>query len=562
MAQLLSSLSVGSVVKFGKVLGSPIRWIVVDKNHAGYPANSVTLFAEKMVKLGIYDGAEAGNTNSRYAYGNNDYLTSNVDQWLNKDGVGGAWWTAAHSLDAPPTNANTYGNGGTTYNGYANDPAFLNQFTTEEKNAILSTKLFQQDDNSYRKVFLLSCKELGFASYGDYYDTAIAYFDSDTKRAGTHTAESLAENESTFASNYYWTRTKSNTSEETLYTYVNVVMNNGTRGQYMAAFVGTFGIRPALNLLNTVRVNDTPDADGAYQVIFNEAPTAPVSISVPTQILGGRTAVISWGAATDVDNNISGYQLERSVDGGAWTQVYRGALRSFTDTITHGWRTVAYRVACYDLKGLYGAYTTSATRTITNNNAPVFNRASGDLGTIGTAFAAQSYTVTDATGDTITVIEKFDGTIKRTYTATSGVANTFSFTADEWLQVLNGAHTIEITATDQYGDKSTVAWTFTKAVNTATVVISPITVDTMPKRCVVGVNGSFPASSVLTIEVCNNANDATPTWEDISLKIGEKHFFNNAIKTAANWAVGLRVMLERRTAVGNVYIDFITINFD
>ncbi len=37
MAQKLSNLANKSKVKFGSLYGSPIVWIVADKNHAGYP---------------------------------------------------------------------------------------------------------------------------------------------------------------------------------------------------------------------------------------------------------------------------------------------------------------------------------------------------------------------------------------------------------------------------------------------------------------------------------------------------------------------------------------------
>lgn len=38
-------------------------------------------------------------------------------------------------------------------------------------------------------------------------------------------------------------------------------------------------------------------------------------------------------------------------------------------------------------------------------------------------------------------------------------------------------------------------------------------------------------------------NDASPTWE--TAKIGLKHIFSNAVKTAATWAVGVRVQINK-----------------
>ena len=71
MAQKLSNLANKSKVKFGSLYGSPIVWIVADKNHAGYPSNSVTLVTNQIIKMLCFDAAEPSNGNSgRRGYGN------------------------------------------------------------------------------------------------------------------------------------------------------------------------------------------------------------------------------------------------------------------------------------------------------------------------------------------------------------------------------------------------------------------------------------------------------------------------------------------------------------
>lgn len=196
-----------------------------------------------------------------------------------------------------------------------------------------------------------------------------------------------------------------------------------------------------------------------------------------------------------------------------------------------------------------------------NNKAPMISGADGNLGSFGDVFAAQGYTVSDEEGDAVTVVERLDGVVKRTYTATLGEVASFSFNADEWLQVLNGPHTITIAATDSLGLSTVRTWTFTKSVNTLNFTITPLPADAMPDRCVVAAVGGFQAGSSLKIEVCNNANDASPKWEDVSGKLGKKHFFTNTTKTAAAWAFGLRCTLTRGTATGPVWLDYITINY-
>ena len=299
----------------------------------------------------------------------------------------------------------------------------------------------------------------------------------------------------------------------------------------------------------------------AVYAVINSAPSVPNSITVPTSIEGGTSIGVSWGASTDADGNLAGYILERSVDGGEWTQIYRGALSSFTDAITFGWTSVTYRVKAYDAFSSESAYTTSATRSVKNNEPPTISGTDGDLGTFGTSFTSQFYTIMDPQADAVSVVERVDGVVKRSYNASLGGSNTFSFAQAEWRQVLNGKHTITITATDSKGAQTVRTWTFTKSVTTLTFTITPLPADAMPDRCVVQAVGGFPEGSSLKVEVSNNANDASPFWEDVSAKLGKKHFFANTAKTASAWGFGLRVTLKRNTATGAVWLDYITINY-
>lgn len=55
-----------------------------------------------------------------------------------------------------------------------------------------------------------------------------------------------------------------------------------------------------------------------------------------------------------------------------------------------------------------------------------------------------------------------------------------------------------------------------------------------------------------TLQVCNNYNDAAPTWEDAISN--EEHEFTNGTKTAAKWAVGLHVIINRQSSE-EIYLD-------
>lgn len=149
---------------------------------------------------------------------------------------------------------------------------------------------------------------------------------------------------------------------------------------------------------------------------------------------------------------------------------------------------MAYRVKAYDSAGAESAYKTSATRTVINNTPPTISGTDTDLGAKTGAFD-QKYTVTDPdSGQTITVVEKIDGTQKRSYAATSGQEYTFSVTADEWRKLLNGSHTLTVTATDNYGGAATRTYTFSKNETEIELTLAtPLEADDMVTKAIMSI---------------------------------------------------------------------------
>ncbi len=295
-------------------------------------------------------------------------------------------------------------------------------------------------------------------------------------------------------------------------------------------------------------------------VINNNAPTAPPSITVPVAVKGGATLQITWGAASDVDGNLTGYSLERQVDSGAWAVIYTGNTLSYTDTIKKGWATVAYRVRAYDSNNAYSGYAESPARTVNNNTAPVISCTYANKSNLGTKDAgfAISYSISDVDADTVTVTEAVDGKTKRTFTATLDGNNSFNVTGEYFMQLLNGDHSLTITAND--GKVSTVhSLSFKKEVTTASVTLEqPMEADAQITICVLSVTGFIPADAVYKVEVTNNAKDAAPVWEDCTtaVKTGANHIFAN--RTAANgFAFNFRVTAERGESGIGGYINSI-----
>lgn len=522
----------------------------------------------QIIKLLCFDAKESANGNSdRRNYGNNRYIYSNLRQWLNSDAAAGQWYTAQHSADAPPSTANVWDG----VNQYQTLAGFLNGFTANERAALLATTITVGKSSTdgggtetcVDKVFPLSCTEVNLS--GDHVcGSKLAIFSDNSSRIATVTASCVAN--SNYGSNpsanqawYYWLRDAYAGSAYR----ARYVWNDGALG-WSNAYYGYNGLRPACNLSSDLLVSDNTDSDGCYTIVYNQPPTAPGTITVPSEVIGGENLSISWGQSTDPDGNLAGYKLERKVDDGTWAQIYSGSSRSYTDSITYGWTSVQYRVKAYDTAGAESAYTTSAVRTVTNNRPPVISGSDTDLGSFTTTPPSYEYTVTDADGHQVTVVEKLDTTTLRTYTATLGDTNELEITADQWLKLLNGDHTLTITATDAKNESTVRTLSFDKAMHSVefeqTVAMAA---DDMPTKALVNIQGSFPTGSTLQVWICNNGNDAEPTWEDITTKAltSQKHFFTNQTKTAASWGVKIKVKLLRGSAEGDCYIQSVGGNF-
>lgn len=370
MPQLLSNLPIGAKVKDlnTKYYGKPIIFQVIDKNHAGYPANSVTLITEQIITLKAFDAKEPSNPNTdRQNYGNNRYAHSNIRQWLNKDTS--PWYAAQHSHDAPPNNSNVWSN----YNEYEAEAGFLSNFSAELKLKLLPTTLTVAkaavdgggSETVQDKVFLLSRTEAGLGNENEIAEgTPFSIFNSDSARQAYPTAEAVSNSEYTSTSLnasqpwYWWLRTPNAGSAF----YARDVGSSGSLASG-SAFVGYRGVRPALNLPSDILVSDSTDADGAYIIVWNHAPTIS-------------------GSDSDIGNKSTSFTIDYTVD----------------DADTGDTLTVTEKV------------NNTIIRTI--NNAVRGQTYTLDLSSVWSSLSLGSHTIT------ITVDDGKGGTATRTYTFT------------------------------------------------------------------------------------------------------------------------------------------------
>ena len=579
MAQLLSNLPIGARVKFGKYsvngeAAQPITWLIVAKNHGGtvpYPSNSVTLLAEKLIDLRCYDAKESPGIGDRDLMGNELYGLSNIDQWLNKDSEAGQWYVPTHELDLPP-DAKNVSNPTTAY---ADRPGVLNGFSNDEKGAILDTVIRAYKNASpspiledfTRKVFLPALPEIDGATSTPNAGALWSYFSiyPDLKCGLTDQAfqYSLSSNKETeISANYFWwTRTAryNGTNLGLVYT----IDASGKKTDRMGAYAYGVGVRPALNLASTTPISETTDTDGCYVTAFNSAPLAPSLITVPSAIYGGKSNAISWSRAIDADGDVLSYRLECSIDGGEYTGVYEGTAITYAHLVPFGASTVNYRVIAIDPDGASSAYTYSTTISVINNIAPVISGADVNLGVKTDDFTG-TYTITDANSDIVTVTEAIDGVQIRALVATLGETITYGVNGNTWLALSNGSHTLTISATDGI-DTSVRTIVFTKLVDKFSIQNStPWHSENMPSRIMLVVTRNIPSTSTFKVEVCNNGNDASPTWEDATdaVRSGLVHVFENTTKTATDWGVLVKVTVERNGATGACYVSAIGGNFE
>lgn len=195
-------------------------------------------------------------------------------------------------------------------------------------------------------------------------------------------------------------------------------------------------------------------------------PPAPSSITVPTEVNGGEEITISWGSSSGATR----YHLERSVNGGSWTEIYVSSSRSYTDNIIKGWNTVAYRVRAYNSGG-YSGYRTSPTRDVINNTPPTISGQDTDLGDKNLGFLI-TYQIDDVdVGDSLIVTEKLNGSIIRTINGAPRNQDLEIEVTNEKLfsLPLNSTNTIEIKVDDQNGGIAYRRFTFRRT-NTAPII--------------------------------------------------------------------------------------------
>lgn len=564
MSQTLGSLAVGAKIKDTSTtyLGTPIIWLKADKDHTDYPSNSTTLITESILCKHAFDAKEPNNSDSnRVSYGNNKYSVSNIDQWLNSDAAAGEWYSARHDADQEP-NSTTY----VSANPYSTEAGFLNGFSAFFKKSLLDTTLKTvlntvTDGGSYesivRKIFLASRAEtFGAAENGIEEGSLLSIFSENTN------AVRIANYNGTAA--YWWLRTPNSSNS----CYVRNVYSNGAlRLNY--AYYGLLGVRPLCNLSSDILVSDTVDEDGCY--VIEIPPEAPTELNIKTPVFCDaeyNTGGIEGGVAEVTWNEGYGdvYKLERSINGGAFKEVYVGDGLVFKDTISSNMNTIQYRVAAV-LSGTSSEYTTSEVVVVQDNYPPFI---SGDNSALGdTAVRIKyNYTVYDGDDVNLNVEEYINETLIRSYTATGSTENTLEVDLETWNGLAEGDNYIKIVVTDDEGSTVTQTKHFNKLGGVIELNYVPFgsELTVCPKVANVKLDLKRPLDSTVSVLITNNGNDTQPVWDDITTAAlsGHNHVFTNTAKEQGvdYYSVQIKVKINRNGADGEIKLYGISCQLD
>lgn len=573
MSKKLSDLPVGALVKDTGTTynGKTVVWQVLEHGHSGDPTGSTALISNKIITLKCFDAIESSNSDSnRKSYGNNRYLYSNLLQWLNSDAAAGSWYTAKHSADAAPTNANVW----SSYNEYDQEKGFLANFSDNLKNALLTVtkrtaKNTVTDGGGYEdvssKVFLLSTTEVGLANENNVAEGSIySLFSTASNRIAYPTAEAVSKSEytnSSLASTntwWWWLRTPY-ASNSCSARYVNT---DGTL-YWNGAYNGYRGARPAFAVASSTLVSDSTDSDGAYTIVWNAGPT----ITTDSDNLGDKNAPFSLNyTIVDPDGDTATAKLyvddTEKVDLGTVDQT-KTYTYTFSATDFDSLSTGSHTIKIEATDSLSNATTKSIVFSKTASPITI----SGHDDSLGTIWQVPEYKYTVSTTGTsalTSVVEAFDG---ETSATVSSPAYDTEYTVDmsKFNDLSNEeSHTLTITATAADGTLAIREITFTKTGNKISFYTDAIATDEAAKKIVVMVEYSADTDVApdIKVEVTNNAKATSPTWEDATEDVITNHTFHKfTSEPTEDFGVSVRVTVSKKSGINRVYVTALGVSY-
>ncbi|MDK7354976.1 hypothetical protein QP518_04355 [Peptoniphilus harei] len=288
-----------------------------------------------------------------------------------------------------------------------------------------------------------------------------------------------------------------------------------------------------------------------YEGIANQEPT----ISGKDENLGGKTSPFTksftvndsdTGQSLDVKVKLNGVQIS-SISNATRGQDYTVDIDQKTfDSLDVG-KVNTIEISVNDGQGATSVRRWTFTRT---NSNPIVKMSNTNLGEQNKTFDI-NFNAIDPDGDPITSkvfvddIQVMDlGGINPGYISKKLSKVDFAI-------IKNGSHKLRVEVTDDKGAKGFGYSDFSKNLTYAWYKLIK-EVDSEPAEVIVQ-NLLEPAGgaegTIISIKVCNNALDSSPTWEEVPKDLHDQRYnFKNSSKTADKWAVGVWVRIDRGTA--------------
>lgn len=216
-----------------------------------------------------------------------------------------------------------------------------------------------------------------------------------------------------------------------------------------------------------------------------------------------------------------------------------------------------------------GKATTFRRVTFTRNNMPpIISGKDVDLGEKDKSLS-YSYSATDPEKDKIfATVYLDDKVLIPRKSIVDGASQNIKIEGLDFLKIAKGKHRIEIVVEDDKGFKSTRTVRFTRTIARLVMELGNKGIETgstLAKRVLVSTVGIYVAKGAIAkYEVCNNAFDSNPTWENATAMVnaGKAFNFQNKSKTAAKAGINIRVSIDRGESKMASYISSIGGSFD
>ncbi|MDU5324464.1 MAG: hypothetical protein E6149_07295 [Peptoniphilus harei] len=300
-----------------------------------------------------------------------------------------------------------------------------------------------------------------------------------------------------------------------------------------------------------------PDSgkSGSYWYVYEGIANQTPSISGKDENLGGKTSPFTksftvndsdTGQSLDVKVKLNGVQIS-SISNATRGQDYTVDIDQKTfDSLDVG-KVNTIEISVNDGQGATSVRRWTFTRT---NSNPIVKMSNTNLGEQNKTFDI-NFNAIDPDGDPITSKVFVDDIQVMDLGGINPGDISKKLSKVDFAKIKNGSHKLRVEVTDDKGAKGFGYSDFSKNLTYAWYKLIK-GVDSEPAEVIVQ-NLLEPAGgaegTIISIKVCNNALDSSPTWEEVPKDLhGQRYNFKNSSKTADKWAVGIWVRIDRGTA--------------